>query len=365
MTERKRLVISDADLADDLPPVAPPPAPASLQAPAAPPAGPPLPPLRGATPAAAGPRPGAAPGISAHDPRLVALMAAVIGMVAGWGLGELVAAPRFEDVTSQSGAHAVIGLWAGLVGAAFTAAAATVDRAIAGAWASLLPRLAIGAGAGLVAGFIAGYLADVIYVEMAPDIFELSDGGAKPYLARMIGWAIFGAGVGAVLGLVDKAPKKAVNGALGGAVGGALGGLVFEFVATELSTGVSVSRLLGVLAIGLLIALATHLVEAARREAWIDVVAGGLRGKQFILYHQVTRIGSDANCEIFLPKDQLVAPVHAQVVDAGGVRTLVAADGAPVLVNGTQVAQHRLRGGELISIGTAQLAYSERLVQPA
>jgi hypothetical protein len=214
-----------------------------------------------------------------------------------------------------------------------------------------------------IAGFAAGFAAQAVYTRVLEDAFRAGDfspSSARLYLARSLGWAIFGLGTGLVLGVIDRSPRKAVNGAVGGLVGGAIGGVVFQLSSIHLSSSDRLSRLLGLLAIAALVAIATRAVEAARREAWLRVVAGGMTGKEFILYHAVTRIGSSPQCEIFLLKDPAVEPLHAQIEERGPQRTLTASPAAPVLVNGSPTTSHTLRHGDTLQIGKTVISYAER-----
>ena len=60
-------------------------------------------------------------------------------------------------------------------------------------------------------------------------------------------------------------------------------------------------------AIGVVTALATALVENAAKTGWLRVLTGLIAGKQFILYRNPTYVGSSPDCEIYLFKDKLVA----------------------------------------------------------
>ena len=131
------------------------------------------------------------------------------------------------------------------------------------------------------AGFVAGYLGNVIFLHIVQSVAEEAFRGAsvtendiRLYLARGLGWALFGIGIGGTIGLLNKSKPQAINGALGGALGGAAGGVVFQFVDANLGAGVRTSRLVGLVGIGALIALATHAIETARREAWLQVLSG-------------------------------------------------------------------------------------------
>jgi hypothetical protein len=302
-----------------------------------------------------------------NDPLTAQLLAAAAGVVLAWVLTEVLGVADIT-ATSKSGSNAASGLWTGVVGAVLGCTLLTYDRAVAGAWEEVGRRALVAALPMLAIGFVSGYIANALYLEIVESVFEdmfdgsgeLSLNDVRFYLARGLGWAIFGAGIGAAIGVVDQSRARAVNGAIGGALGGAAGGLAFQFVAANLGASDAVSRLLGLLAIGALIAVATRAVETARREAWLQVVAGGMAGKEFILYHDVTRIGASPDAEIFLLKDAGVAKRHAEITQAGAQRVLSAVAGQVVLVNGQPVVRHALRSGDRIEIGSTAIAYSER-----
>lgn len=386
MSDRPRIVLGEEDFADEpeTTAAAPAPSPSAVAPPpaAAPPidrsaAGGALPPVvRGAptpvTPDAAQHAAawGAAGGAAlTRDPRTAPLIAAMIGIALGWGLSELFGVLDIV-ARSETGLHAITGLWTAIVGACLGGALLAFDRAAAGAWDAAASRVARALLPLLAIGFASGFLANLLYVEIVKSI--ISDFGfltdpddARLYLARALGWAIFGAGVGGAVGLVDRSAQRAVNGAIGGAVGGAIGGAVFQYVALHMTDSQALARLLGLVAIGGAIALATRAVETVRREAWLHVVAGGMRGKEFILYHDVTRLGSSPECEVFLLKDAAIASEHARIALEGGRRLLTAAPEAVVLVDGAPVRRHQLRGGERLQLGSTVLAYSERLAASA
>lgn len=286
-------------------------------------------------------------------------------MILAWMFTEAVGIAD-NTASSEFGGHMVTAAWTGVIGMIFAAVVMGVDRVVLGAVSEGLKRAGIAAVPGVAAGAVAGFVANVVYVELLQNA-DFFDGFSlhSPifYVARLVGWAIFGCGVGMVLGLVDRSSKRAVNGALGGAIGGAAGGVVFQFTSATVAS-VGFSRLLGLLAIGILIALATRVVETARRDAWVRVVAGGMSGKEFILYHALTRIGASPECELYLLKDPAVAKLHAHIAEQGASRVITAVHGAVVTVNGVPVASQVLRSGDQIQIGHTVLRYAERAAVP-
>lgn len=376
MSPSGRIVLGEDDF-DDAPtgpPAADAPTAVHLPPPPAPPG---LPPVSRSAPlhVGAGPGPGAAPGVTRpnwlYDPKSASLIAAAIGIGLGWLAGEVFGLTDL-DASSKLSLDLSSALWTGVIGLVFVATLVSFDRAIAGAWDAVLQRCLRAAVPAFGAAFAAGFVAQAVYAEIFTSIIEsaswseLADLQSDPrlYLTRALGWAIFGGGIGVAQGIIDRSRSKAINGALGGIAGGAAGGIVFQFCATQMSSSAGLSRLLGLLAIGLLIAVATRVVETARREAWLSVVSGGMTGKEFILYHPVTRIGSSPACEIYLLKDPSVTAQHAQIDDVGGRRVLTALGGAPVAVNGTPVQQRELQTGDQVQIGSTVIAYAERALAP-
>jgi Inner membrane component of T3SS, cytoplasmic domain len=300
------------------------------------------------------------------SPATAPLLAAAIGVVLSWAITELIGLPEV-GFHSKTGSDAVAALWTGAVGLVFGGTILAFDSAVAGAWDVAAKRFISASVPMFAASFASGWIANVVYLKIAQDALEnelrgegLSKNNPELYLARGLGWALFGIGIGVTVGLLTRSRKRAINGALGGALGGAAGGLAFELVAANLQAGASSSRLLGLVAIGALIALATRAIEAARREAWLQVLAGGMVGKEFILYHALTRLGSSPECEIFLLKDPAVAKHHAQIDASGLQRVLSALPGASVLVNGFPATSHVLRNGDRVQIGSTVIGYSER-----
>jgi hypothetical protein len=373
MSDDRRIVLTEDDFEEPRTAAAVGATPLPPPAPSLPPPAPNFPPPVSAPSPAGGPPPLSRPAALAdplaaiNDPHLSALLSAVAGMATAWLITQITGV---ADITpgSPTGMHAIAGLWVGVIAVAFCTIVQAFDRLLAGAWEAAAQRAGRAVLPALALGFVSGFIASWVYLKVGEQAVEDGDFSLDNplfYLARALGWAIFGAGIGAAIGVAEQSQPKAINGMLGGAAGGGVGGLIFQFTGAHFGSQ-GFARLVGLLAIGVLVAGATVLVETARREAWLRVIAGGMTGKEFILYHAVTRIGASAQCEIFVVKDPMVAALHAQIHDQGGRRTLTAAPGAPVLVNGTEVTQHELRPGDQLQIGATTIAYDERppLAQP-
>jgi hypothetical protein len=353
--EGKRLVINP----EDLPPGEPatPPPPAGAAAPAE------LPTVEGVRPPAQQVGVGTDPiGFGGTLPNDIA--AAVVAALVGWGVFRLC----FPHPVVTSDLVARTALQIGVFGAAFGAVFAAWEDARSGLWESALRSALGGLVLGAVGGAISGAVAEAIFEQLVESIISnaesfssLSDlySSSQFYFARALGWAIFGAGAGLSLGVARRSSRAALNGAIGGAVGGALGGLVFHFVSIKVEDE-AMAQLAGFAVVGLGIGVSIGLIEVARRQAWLKVVAGGMVGKEFILYHQVTNLGSAPQCEVTLIKDSRVAPFHCRIDDRGGRYSISSYEGAEVRVNGTPVTNHWLRGGDRVELGSTGLMYQER-----
>lgn len=367
MTDGRRIVLGEDDFKED-------PASAARQAPLAPaqplaPAGPVLPAVTRGAPrrVEATDRASAAPGEGARwlsSPSRELSAAAVLGVFLAWGLTELIDVSGIKT-TSRFGSEARAGLYVGLIGLTFGGTIICFDWLRAHDWETAWRKFYKAAVPLFAASFVAGFLAEVVYAGILEGIsveefLRITPNNLRFYLARAIGWALFGAAIGGIIGLVNRSPKQAINGTIGGLAGGALGGIIFQFAEANLGFGEALLRLLGLLATGILIGVGMRLVETARREAWLQVIAGGMAGKEFILYHPVTQIGSSPDCEIYLLKDPAVEKFHARIDDEGARRTLTALGQASVLVNNAPTSNALLRSGDQIQIGGTTIAYSER-----
>jgi hypothetical protein len=352
--EKKRLVISSEDLPPE--PVAAQPADDATQVMHAP-----LPSIEGVRPPA---RPvavgGSSMGFGGTLPN--SILAAAIAGLAGWGAFRLFfGQPQFTTDLVGLAAREIA-----VFGAVFAAVYAAWEDARSGLWEAAGRSALAGLVLGAIGGAISGAVAQLIFKQLVENIIEnaesftdLSEANAQFYLARGLGWAIFGAGVGLSLGIAKRSSRKTVNAVIGGVVGGALGGLAFHYAALHVHDEAT-SQLIGFGVVGLGIGIAIGLVEIARRQAWLKVIGGGMLGKEFIVYHQVTNVGSAPKCEITLIKDPQVAPFHCRIDDRGGRYSITAYEGGAVGINGTQVTSHWLRAGDVVELGGTALRYQER-----
>ena len=214
------------------------------------------------------------------------------------------------------------------------------------------------------AGLLGSYLADKVYepaskhaVEKYLQTGDISDLQNALYMPRAIAIGIIGLSCGAALGAASRSPKRALYGGIGGVIGGFLGGLLFNWMTGSASSGV-VPRLIAIVIVGTLIGLGVGLVEQVTREHWLEVVSGGMAGKQFILYNPITLIGSSPTCQITLVRDPYLSEVHCRL-ERHGDDLLIEAAG-PVMVDGQQASKTVLHDGATVQVGTTLLRYGKR-----
>jgi hypothetical protein len=181
---------------------------------------------------------------------------------------------------------------------------------------------------------------------------------------RGAAWLLVGISAGFAAGAASRSWRRVGLAVLGGAIGGFLGGFIFDFIPAgdgDGAMGEMVAQFVGIVLLGTLIGSAMGLIEQAGKSRWIEIVAGGLAGKQFILYKSEIILGSAPSADITLIKDPAIAPVAARIMVRGQVVTLESADSmTPVLVNGTPEMRKQIIDSDVISIGRTQVRFREK-----
>lgn len=218
----------------------------------------------------------------------------------------------------------------------------------------------IGIVTGAIGGFLAGLFAQWLYTALLPDAGPKEGINATQVLARTAGWALAGGLVGSAFGLAHLSPKRCLLGIVGGLLGGAVGGVLFDTVAQAFESAVA-GRCVGIISIGLASGLLISAAEQVAKSAWVQIQAGRLIGKQFVIYRNPTRIGALAANDIYLFKDTSVGAEHAQIQKRGNGYFIVDL-GTPTgtRVNGRPIREARLSNGDSIQIGETVLLYGER-----
>jgi pSer/pThr/pTyr-binding forkhead associated (FHA) protein len=230
----------------------------------------------------------------------------------------------------------------------------------------------------LITGFVICFLLGLVSFSLSDKAFNaiLHLAGWQPtqqiaefylVLARVVGWVLMGAMLGAGVGLAGfslKAPGKTLQnvlkGAAGGWVGGFIGGLSFDLV-SAISGGGLVPRLVGFCLIGLLIGLSIGLVQELTKVAWLAVEAGRLRGRQYRLEGATVMIGRAEENPVGLFGDPGVQPRHAVIErrSEGYVLKNLAVQ-AGTLVNGARAESVELHDSDVIKISNYELSFHLR-----
>ena len=181
------------------------------------------------------------------------------------------------------------------------------------------------------------------------------------HLPRGIAWALVGIAAGLTVGLASRSWKRLGLAVAGGAFGGFIGGFIFDFISGE-----AVAQIAGIVILGGLIGGSVALLEQAAKSRWIEIAAGGMAGKQFILYQAEITVGSAPNADITLIKDPGIAPIAARVVSRGSQTTIEALNqSCPVYLNGRLMARENLSDQDIISIGSTEIRFREKSSQGA
>src|SRR5262249_54881553 len=143
-------------------------------------------------------------------------------------------------------------------------------------------------------------------------------------------------------------------------LGGLVGGLLFDpiYLALKTPDSAATSRAVGFSVIGLMVGLFVSFVEQWSKTAWVMLRTGPLAGKQFILYHNPTVLGSSPKADIYLFKDPAIEPRHALIHNRGGrfeIEDCNTPDGT--YVNGIPVRTQLLQSGDQIVLGKTVLEF--------
>jgi hypothetical protein len=231
---------------------------------------------------------------------------------------------------------------------------------------------AIAIPAAVIFGLIVGFIVDAYYSAATSRIYDNADELeyllnwsnaqyndyvlSQLHLPRGIAWALVGITVGLTVGLASRSWKRLGLAVAGGVLGGFIGGFIFDFISGE-----ATAQIVGIVILGGLIGGAVALLEQVAKSRWIEIAAGGMAGKQFILYQAEITIGSAPTSDITLIKDPGIAPIAARVTSRGSQTTIEALNqNCPVYLNGRLMARENLSDQDIISIGSTEIRFREK-----
>jgi len=184
-------------------------------------------------------------------------------------------------------------------------------------------------------------------------------------VGRTLAWALAGMTMGLGQGLALRSKRLLLHGFLGGLVGGIMGGLLFDPIDLLLlgpeKPSAHWSRLIGFAVIGASVGAMIGVVELLTRDVWLRMVEGPLAGKEFIIFKDVMRMGSSTRCDIYLFNDPGVAAHHATLRAVGDDCEIENHEQEqPALVNGHPVRRTRLHHGDQVTVGRTTFVFEKR-----
>jgi hypothetical protein len=182
---------------------------------------------------------------------------------------------------------------------------------------------------------------------------------------RGLAWAMAGMAMGFGQGIALRSRRLLLYGFLGGLIGGLLGGLLFDpidlLILGRDKPSSAASRWIGFAVIGATVGLMIGIVERLARDAWLQMTHGPLIGKEFLVFKDVMRLGSSPRSEIYLFNDPAVASQHAVIRATGGIYEIEnTCAQTPVCVNGRPVQRARLRHADRIALGRTVFVFQRQ-----
>lgn len=301
------------------------------------------------------------------------LLAGFTGAFLAW----LIIEPYFDD--DAEGVHKTIQglLFFSSVGGLVGLLIGTMEGLLARNYQRALKGAVFGSIVGFIGGLVSTYAAGIAMMISAmigyaivgraiEDPVNNFSGFFVLVVVRGIAWTIAGMTVGLGPGIALKSKQLALNGFLGGMLGALIGGVFFDPINYFISggtfeTGVEVSRALGLTIVGSGAGLMIGLVESVTKHAWLLMVDGPLKGKEFILYKDITNIGSSPDCEIYLYKDTAIEPYHAKIEKIrDGYEIVDNNTAAGISLNGASLPRKKLDTGDEVQIGRIRFIYSQK-----
>jgi hypothetical protein len=170
---------------------------------------------------------------------------------------------------------------------------------------------------------------------------------------------VLGLSAGISVGVPSLAIRRILVTGSGGAIGGFVGGFLFDFF-----QGQTEAQIVGLGVLGAAIGLSVSLLEQATKSSWLEIVRGGMAGKQFILYQNQVTLGSSPAANVTLIKDPGIAAFAATIKKFGSTVSISATDRAiPISVDGVTAFEHKLKEGSVIILGSTEIRFREKSKQ--
>lgn len=288
-----------------------------------------------------------------NNQRTLSILVGGLGGFISWIFIEPLIAPRLGFASSFG---ALLGL-----DAAFGALAGICIGAALGVGSGLLARSRYQAQRGAQIGALAGIIGGAIGLVIGEIVYQPIQ--FIPFVGRAIGWAVFGAFVGAAQGITRRSWAGLRSAALGGIIGGAVGGFAFDLVGfiTQLVFGSDgLSRGVALTILGACIGLWIVVIEQRLAPAILKVISGQMEGREFVLDKPLLTLGSDERGDVGIFGDAQVRPHHATLRHVDNGYTIESEGGSPLNVNRQPVTSQSLSHEDEVLIGQTRLIYRQK-----
>ncbi len=288
-----------------------------------------------------------------NDQRIRSAIAGGLGGAVSWLLIEPLVAPRLYYATSVSELYPIDAIFGALAGICIGAALGIAEGLIVRSAYQARRGGLIGAGAGIIGGAIGLVIGEMVYQPLKLLCF----------VGRSIGWAVFGAFLGAAEGITRRSWKGLRSAALGGTIGGAIGGFMFDLVAlftVFLFGSDALSRGVALTIMGACIGLWIVLMERVLAPATLKVVSGRFEGREFLLDKPCLTLGSNERGDIAIFGDPQIRGHHATLHHEGRGYVIEAEAGAHMIVNRQPVTRQALGSEDELIVGQTRLIYRDK-----
>lgn len=241
-----------------------------------------------------------------------------------------------------------------------------------GSWVRFCRLASYGVVLGAFGGAAGMWLGDWVNYALVGLLGADREGSGLHYvatlLARGLGWAVLGVGVGAGKGITGRSLTRILYGTLGGLLGGFVGGTLFALL---YSAGIdrpegsaeAVGGASGLMILGACIGGLSALVQSLHPPASVRVLRGWHEGREYPLLKPNNVLGRDEYADIALFRDQQIQKQHAVIRYEGGRYVLCNTSPSPeqTRVNDRPVIQTcELRDGDRIQLGGVVLRFQQR-----
>ncbi len=250
-------------------------------------------------------------------------------------------------------------LTGGLVGLATGAAIAALEKYSSTAQAR---GTILGALIGTVTGFVSGTLGLLLGEVLFQNVPLTGD--AKE-IVRLIGWGIFGLGVGVGPGIATGSVLKSLWSSAGGCLGGLIGGGLFILLGLLFKTFTLTSSALSFTLVGLFAGLFIVFGQEMGKRAQLSITAQYIgtkpkEGEVFNIFKRVASIGS-AKADWIIANDPSLRPHHVEIrLESGNFVLHSMIPTSPAMVGGQAVPMYVLNDGDRFRVGATEIAIKMR-----